>query len=115
MTNTPLDLFFKPSSVAIIGASVKPNSIGRVLLENLKTCGFPGKVYPVNPKYTKILDYPAYPDIVAVAEPIDLAVIAVPIPDVPDILKQCGQAEVRAAIIISSGGGEIGEQGPKIE
>jgi acetyltransferase len=115
MTNTLLDLFFKPSSVAVIGASVKPNSIGRVLLENLKTCGFPGKVYPVNPKYAKVIDYPAYPDIVAIAEPIDLAVIASPIQDVPDILKQCGQAGVRAAIIISSGGREIGEQGQKIE
>ena len=50
MSNNFLDLFFKPASVAVIGASVKPNSIGRVLLENLKTGGYTGTVYPINSK-----------------------------------------------------------------
>ena len=115
MSNNFLDLFFKPASVAVIGASAKANSIGRVLLENLKAGGYTGAVYPINPKHAKIIDYPAYPDIVKVGEPIDLAVIAGPIHEVPKVLSQCGQAGVRAAIIISSGGREIGEAGRKIE
>ena len=53
MSNNVLDLFFKPASVAVIGASVKANSIGRVLLENLKTGGYTGAVYPINPKHAK--------------------------------------------------------------
>ena len=115
MTNNVLDLFFKPSSVAIIGASDKANHIGRVLLENLKNGAYTGKIYPVNQKYAKILNYPAYPDIVKVGEPIDLAVIANPIHDVPEVLIKCGQAGVQAAIVISAGGKEIGEPGEKIE
>ena len=83
MSNNVLDLFFKPASVAVIGTSVKPNSIARVLLENLKTGGYTGAVYPINSKHTKIIDYPAYPDIAKVGEPIDLAVIATPINEVP--------------------------------
>ncbi len=115
MAKNVLDIFFKPASVAVIGASDKHNSIGRVLLENLKTGGFQGRVYPINPKYPEIIGYPAYPDITEVAEPIDLAVIAIPIQDVPGVLAQCGQAGVPAAIIISAGGREIGEAGQKIE
>ena len=87
-----------------------------MLLENLKTGGFNGAVYPINPNSSvKLSDYPAYPEIDKVGEPIDLAVIAIPIKEVPDVLVQCGQAGVRAAIIISAGGREIGEAGQKIE
>lgn len=115
MTRNVMDLFFKPASVAVIGASKKRNSIGRVLLENLKTSGFTGAVYPINPNYPEIIGYPAYHNITEVGEPIDLAVIAIPIQDVPDVLGQCGQAGVPAAIIISAGGREIGEAGQQIE
>ncbi len=115
MAKNVLEVFFKPASVAVIGASDKRNSIGRVLLENLKTSGFTGAVYPVNPNYPEIIGYPAYHSITEVGEPIALAVIAIPIQDVPGVLAQCGQAGVPAAIIISAGGREIGEAGQKIE
>ena len=115
MTQNGLEKFFKPASVAVIGASDKDNSIGRVLLENLKASSFKGAVYAINPKYTEIIDYPAYPEILQVADPIDLAVIAIPIQDVPEMLAQCGQAGISAAIIISAGGKETGEAGQKIE
>ncbi len=115
MTNNLLDLFFKPASVAVIGASVKSNSIGRVLLENLTTGGYNGAVYPIHPTHSKIMDFTVYPEIDKVGEPIDLAVIASPINEVPEVLLQCGLAGIRAAIIVSAGGREIGEAGQKIE
>jgi acetyltransferase len=115
MTKNVLDLFFKPASVAVIGASDRPNSIGRVLLENLKSSGFSGAVYPINPNYTEIIGLPSYPDIIKVAEAVDLAVIAIPIQDVPQALSQCGETGVPAAIIVSAGGRETGETGRKIE
>jgi len=115
MTNNVLDLFFKPSSVAIIGASDKANHIGRVLLENLKNGAYTGKIYPVNQKCAKILNYPAYPDIVKVGEPIDLAVIASPIRDVPEVLRKCGQAGVQAAIVISPSGKKLVSPAKKLK
>jgi acetyltransferase len=115
MAKNVLDLFFKPASVAVIGASDKANSIGRVLVENLKTSGFTGSVYPINPNYAEIIGYPVYPSISEVGEPIDLAIIAIPIQDVPGVLAQCGQAGVPAAIITSAGGREIGATGQNIE
>jgi acetyltransferase len=115
MTQHGLEKFFKPASLAVIGASNKDNSIGRVLLENLKTSGFKGAVYPINPNYTEIIGYPAYPEVIKVPEPIDLAVIAIPIQEVPEMLGQCGLAGIPGAIIISAGGKEVGETGRKIE
>jgi acetyltransferase len=115
MAGHPFDLLFKPGSVAIFGASAKENSIGRALLANLRQADFPGPIYPINPKYSEILDVPAYPSVLAVQQPIDLAIIAIPIKDVPAIFQECGQAGVKAAIIISSGGKEVGPAGEKIE
>lgn len=115
MTGHPLDFLFKPAAVAIIGASAKKNSIGRALVANLRQAGFPGPIYPVNPNYLEILSLPAYPSVLAVNRPIDLALIAIPIKEVPGILKECGQAGIKAAIIISSGGKEIGLEGEIIE
>jgi acetyltransferase len=110
-----LDSFFKPNAVAVIGASEKEHSIGRTLVENLKNAGFSGQIYPINPKRDHILDLPAHPSITAVNAPIDLAIIAVPIRQVAEIIRECGQAKVRGVIIISAGGKEVGEEGKKIE
>jgi acetyltransferase len=115
MVKNVLDLLWQPASVAVIGASDKKNSIGRVLLENLKNSGYAGKVFPINPKYPEIIGFPAFSDVASVGADLDLAVIAIPIQEVPEVLGQCGQAGVRAAIIISAGGRETGEAGQKIE
>jgi len=109
------DFLFKPAAVAIIGASAKKNSIGRALVANLRQAAFPGPIYPINPKHLEILKISAYPSVLAVNRPIDLAIIAIPIKDVPAVLKECGQAGIKAAIIISSGGKETGPGGEIIE
>jgi len=115
MERHQFDFLFKPDSVAVIGASEKEKSIGRALVENLRQAAFPGPVYYINPNYREILGERAYPSVLEVGEPIDLAIIAVPIKTVPGVLKECGQAQVKTAVIISSGGMEIGPEGEKIE
>lgn len=110
-----LDYFFKPGAIAIVGASSREGSIGFTLLSNLTKDGFTGPLYPINPKHDEILGHKAYPSVSAVGSPIDLAIIAVPIQEVPAVMKECGQAKVKGAIIISAGGKEVGEEGTRIE
>ena len=110
-----LDKIFKPQSIAVIGASEKPGSIGRTLVENLVQGGFQGKVYPVNPKYRSILTLKAYSSILDTEGPVDLAIIAIPIATVPDMVKQCVNKKVDGAVIISAGGREVGPEGEDIE
>ncbi len=110
-----LDYFFKPESVAVIGASEKEGRIGSILVQNLIQGAFPGTIYPINPNYPKIHDLPAYAAVSALPAPAELAIIAVPIKDVAGVIKECGQANIRAAIIISAGGRETGPEGKKLE
>jgi acetyltransferase len=110
-----LDYLFKPDSVAVIGASEKENSIGRSLVLNLKQADFPGAIYPINPRYSQILGLPAFPAVLELKASIDLAVIAIPIQDVPRVMQECGEAGVKTAVIISAGGRETGPEGEKIE
>src|SRR5262245_58426679 len=99
----PLDPIFMPRNVAVIGATETPGSVGRTLLWNLVSNPFGGMVFPVNPKRPGILGIRAYPNIAAVPEKVDLAVIATPAPTVADVIGECVDAKVRAAIIISAG------------
>jgi len=94
MRKSSLEAFFKPEAVAVIGASEKEHTIGQALMHNLLRDGFPGKIYPVNRKYEEIQGLPAYPLVNEVKEPIDLAIIAIPIRDVPDAMRECGQAGI---------------------
>jgi acetyltransferase len=110
-----LDLFFKPKSVAIIGASEKTGSIGGAILHNLHRGGFSGLIYPVHPKYRRIGGLSVFSSVHDIKAPVDLAVIATPIATVPDLLDKCAEAGIGAAIVISAGGKETGEQGRKIE
>ena len=105
----PLDALFAPRSVAIIGASEKPGSVGRALIENLKPFG--GATFPVNPRHAEILGLKAYPDLAAVPERVDLAVIATPAPQVPGIVRQCADHGARSAVVISAGFRECGAAG----
>jgi acetyltransferase len=100
---------FYPSSVAIVGASETPDTIGNSLRQNLKT--FHGPVYYVNPNHTALDGVPCYPDLTKTPNPVDLAVIAVPAKAVPDVVKQAGEAGIRHLVVISSGFKEIGETG----
>ncbi len=111
----PLDPIFSPKSVAIIGATENPGSVGRTILENLIKGGYAGKIYPVNPKRDTVLGVKAYTSITAVPEKVDLAVIITPPPTVPGIVKDCGKAGVKGVIIISAGFKEIGPVGVELE
>ncbi len=110
-TDNQLDRFFRPSSVAVIGASRDPEKLGYAVLANLKEGGFPGVLYPVNPKADEILGLRAYPTVLDIPGPVDLAVIVIPYPLVPAALQQCGEKGVPAAVVISAGFREAGREG----
>ena len=110
-----LDLIFAPKSVAIIGATEKMGSVGRTLVYNLISSPFGGTVYPVNPKRPSVLGIKAYPNLTAIGDPVDLAVIVTPASSVPDIISECVEYGVKGAIIISAGFKEVGEKGAELE
>jgi len=109
-----LEKFFNPKSVAVIGASHTPGKIGYVILENFVR-KFDGKVYPVNPNTTPILNLEVFPSIKKIPEKVDLAVIVTPAPVVPIVLKECVEKKIQAVIIIPGGFSETGEAGRKLE
>jgi acetyltransferase len=111
----PLDAIFHPRSIAVIGATEKPGSVGRTILWNLLSSPFGGTVYPVNPTRPAILGVKAYPSLEAIGEPVDLAVIVTPAKTAPDLVDECGRAGVRGVIIISAGFKEIGPEGVELE
>ncbi len=111
----PLDALFAPQSVAVIGATEKVGSVGRNILRNLITSPFGGTVFPIHPSRPSVLGIKAYASISAVPEAVELAVIATPAPTVPEIIKECAQAGVRGAIIISAGFRETGPEGVELE
>ena len=110
-----LDPFFKPKTVAVVGASRKPRKFGHVIFKNFVDSEFEGKVYPINPEAETILGLKAYPSVVDVPGELDLTVIAVPASKVPAIVDDCLTKGVRAAVIISGGFKEIGGEGAKLE
>ena len=110
-----LDKIFEPRRVAVIGASDTTTSVGYTVLRNLVGSGFPGVVYPVNPKREAVQGIHAYKDIPSLPHPPDLAVICTPAPSVPAIVRQCGEAGTRGLVIISAGFREIGAEGRKLE
>jgi len=106
-----LDAFFRPQSVAIIGASRDPEKLGYAVLANLKEGGYPGRLYPVNPKADEILGLKAYPSVLDILDPVDLAIIVIPYRLVPAVLEQCGQKGIPAVVVISAGFREAGREG----
>jgi acetyltransferase len=111
----PLDVFFSPQSVAVIGATETAGSVGRSILWNLIQTPFGGTVFPINPKRNSVLGIKAYPCVADVPEPIDLAVVVVPAPAVPGVIRQCAEIGVPSAIIISAGFKESGAGGVELE
>jgi acetyltransferase len=111
----PLDAIFRPETVAVVGATDRPGSVGRTVVWNLISNPFGGTVYPVNERRQNVLGVKAYPSLSEVPEHVDLAVITTPAPTVPDIIRQCVEAEVGGAIIISAGFRETGPEGTALE
>jgi acetyltransferase len=111
----PLDVFFAPKTVAVIGATETPNTVGRTVMWNLVTSPFGGTVYPVNPKRSSVLGVKAYKSVCDLREQVDLAVIVTPPPTVPGIIRDCGENGVQGAIVISAGFKEVGPEGAELE
>ncbi len=108
---TALEKLLRPRSIAILGASADFNKIGGRPLKFLIEKGFPGRILPVNPRYETIGDLPCYPDIGAVPGPVDLAVVALAADLVIETVEALGAAGVPAAVVFSSGFGEMGPEG----
>ncbi len=109
-----LDAMFAPSSVAVIGATDRPGTVGRTVLENLWH-GFQGTVYAVNTKHEEVLGLKAYKSIHNIPRPVDLAVIATPAATVPQLIGECVNAGVKSAVVISAGFKERGAEGIALE
>ena len=112
---TSLDALFRPRSIAVIGASRTPRTIGNTILWNLVQHGFTGKVFPVNPRAEVVHSIKCYPDVGSIPDPVDLAVIAVPAPFVFDTVKACAKKGVRGLCVISAGFREVGPKGRQAE
>ncbi len=110
-----LDKIFKPGSVALIGASARPNTIGRVVLRNLCRAGFAGSILPVNPHETALDGLTVYPDVASLPVAPDLAVIATPADTVPGLIAELGKRGTRAAVVITAGFAELGERGKELQ
>lgn len=110
-----LEAFFKPKSVAVVGASREPRKFGHVILKNFAESEFKGKAYPVNPKAENVLGLKTYSSVREIPGPLDLAIVAVPAFTVPSVVDDCLSKEVRACIIVSGGFKEVGGKGEKLE
>ncbi len=109
-----LPIFF-PRSVAVIGASTTPGSIGSRLFHNLLSTGFTGALFPVNHKAPVVHSVRAYQSVVDIPDPVDLAFITVPAPAVLEVVAQCARKGVRGISVITAGFSEVGEEGAKRE
>lgn len=109
-----LDSLFNPKSIAVIGASDTPGSVGYALFRNLISTDYEGIVYPVNHKRDSVQSIKAYRSVADLPEKIDLAIIATPAATVPDIVGGCGKAGVRFVMIISAGFKEAGREGESL-
>ncbi len=110
-----LDAIFRPRSVAVIGASRRPGSIGAAIFKNLLEHGFDGPVYPVNPQARVVQSVLAYPTVSDIPGDVDLAVIAVPSKQVVAAVEECGQKGVRGVVVITAGFKETGREGGERE
>jgi acetyltransferase len=111
----PLDSLFAPRSVAVIGATERPGSVGRSVLWNLLSNPFGGTVFPVNSKRPNVLGIKAYPRVSDLPDKVDLVVVTTPADTVPEVLAESVEAGIRAGIVISAGFKEHGEHGKELE
>jgi len=110
-----LEEFFSPRSVAVLGASTDEQKLGHTVLKNVIQYGYKGKVFPINPRAESVLGLPAFRDVLAVPEPVDLAIMVVPPEAVIGAARQCAEKGVRGLIVITAGFREIGPEGAQRE
>ncbi|MGD8955887.1 MAG: bifunctional acetate--CoA ligase family protein/GNAT family N-acetyltransferase [Chromatiaceae bacterium] len=106
-----LSKVFEPRSVAIVGASERASSVGAQVLRNMRESGFQGELFPVNPKHDQVQGLKAYASIRDIDHAVDLVVIAVPAEAIPQVMRDCGESSVGAAVVLSAGFVEIGKAG----
>ena len=106
-----LGVFVEPKSVAVIGASERPGSWGSFIMEGLLSWHYPGKIYPVNRQPSIIYGLQAYPDVMSIPHPVDLAVVAIPEDSVEQIIQECGAKGIKGVTLITAGFGEAVEGG----
>ena len=114
-TPRPLSALFHPKTIAVIGATEKPSSVGRTLLRNLLEQPSGATIFPVNPTRTNVLGIRCYPSIASIGEQVDLAIVVTPAATVPDVLRECELAGVRGVVVISAGFAETGADGRELE
>jgi len=110
-----LDALFNPETVAVIGATDRPATVGRTVLQNLLDPAFRGRVYPVNPHRSEVLGTKAYKSMRDIPEPVDLAVLVTPAMTIPALIGECVDVKVKSAVVISAGFRERGEEGAALE
>jgi acetyltransferase len=110
-----LDKICNPRSVALIGAGPQPAPVGAVVLRNLRRSGFPGELILVDPHHRIIDGQQVHPDVASLPQVPDLAVIATPPQSVPSLIAELGERGTRAAVVLTAGFGELGEQGRKLQ
>ena len=107
--------FFNPQGVAIIGASLDPTKLGYGLSRNLVQSGFKGAIHFVNLKGGELMGQPVHRHISETPDPVDLAIVLIPAPAVPEAIEACAQRGIRALIIASGGFRETGAKGAALE
>ena len=110
-----LDALFSPRSVAIVGASQNPQKVGGMPVQLLQRLGYGGRIYPVNPSSNEVQGLKAYASVAQVPGPIDLAIVAVPAVAVEQVLEELIQHQTRAAVVLSSGFAEMGDEGAAVQ
>jgi acetyltransferase len=110
-----LDRIFRPRSVAVVGASPRAGTVSNAVLRNLNGGGFPGSIYPINPRHQTIEGLACYAGVDNTPDVPDLAVICTPAPTVPAIVNQCGARGIRGLIVVSAGFRETGRDGAALE
>lgn len=111
----PLDVIFRPGSVAVVGASSDPRKRGHQAVEVLQRSGFAGAIHPVNPKGGELLGLPVHASVAEIPGVPELALICTPASVVPEVLEECGRKGIRGAVILAVGFGESGEEGRRLE
>jgi acetate---CoA ligase (ADP-forming) len=112
---TGLKRLFAPRTIAVVGASQDTERVGGEIIANLLGGGYRGRIVPVNPKYGDVLGQRAYPTLRAAQGDIDVAVVAVAADRVVDVVEECGAAGVPYAVVLSSGFGEVGDRGKRLQ
>jgi acetyltransferase len=110
-----LEAVFAPRSVAVVGASPDPTRLGHRVLRNILDNGYQGRVVPIHPSASSILDLPSYPSVLQAPDAIDLAVIVIPAKGVLGVVDECGRKGVKGLVVISAGFKEVGGEGQKLE